>query len=373
MNTTDRFSRIRKMMLLRILVALVTTAGALAVGRMLAPVTGDQVAYIVALAAVSFCAWYCGLIPSSLSALLATAVLKFWVLPPVHTLRFSNPRQILDLLIFLLASALLIAMAEVHRRDNQTLRIAQGELETRVQERTAELDLANQSLRELTARVMQLQDEERRRIARELHDSVGQMLAALSMNLVAVGTGMERLQEMSRKVADSAGIVKEMQQEVRTISYLLHPPLLDEAGLASALRWYIQGFSERSKLQVELEVAEDFGRLPQDLETAIFRTVQECLTNIHRHSESPVAKICLRRSSNEIHLKVEDSGVGMPPEKLNEISSAGTPGVGIRGMRERLRQLGGTLEIRSTKKGTTVETRLPFAVSAAAIAGETAA
>ena len=177
-------------------------------------------------------------------------------------------------------------MAEVRRRDNETLPIAQGELEIRVKERTADLDLANQSLRQLTARVMQLQDDERRRIARELHDSIGQLLAALSMNLVTVGAGIERLQEMSQKIADSTGIVKEMQQEVRTVSYLLHPPLLDEVGLASALRWYIQGFSERSKLQVELHVPEDFGRVPQELETAIFRTVQECLTNIHRHSES---------------------------------------------------------------------------------------
>ena len=373
MNTKNLSFRIRRMLLLRISVALVITAGALEIGHILAPVAGDHAAYLVALAAVSFCAWYCGLVSSSLAALLAAAALKYWFLPPVQTFTFSNSRQILGLLLFLLASALLIAMAEVHRRDNETLRIAQGELETRVKERTSELDLANRSLRELTARVMQLQDEERRRIARELHDSIGQMLAALSMNLVTVGTGIERLQEISRKVADSTGIVKEMQQEVRTISYLLHPPLLDEAGLASALRWYIQGFSERSKLQVELEVPEDFGRLPQELETAIFRTVQECLTNIHRHSESPVARISLRRSSNEIHLKVEDSGVGMPPEKLNEVSSAGTPGVGIRGMRERLRQLGGTLEIRSNKKGTTVETRIPYGVSAAAIAGDTAA
>ena len=373
MNTADLVSRIRRMMLVRISAALLITASVLKIAHLLAPVSGDRVAYMLALAAVSFCAWYCGLVPSLLSALLATLVLKFWFVAPVRTFLFSNPKQILDLLIFLLASALLIAMAEVHRRDNETLRLAQGELETRVKQRTVELDLANQSLRELTARVMQLQDEERRRIARELHDSVGQMLAALSMNLVAVGTGMERLQEMSRKIADSTGIVKEMQQEVRTISYLLHPPLLDEAGLASALRWYIQGFSERSKLEVELEISEDFGRLPQELETAIFRTVQECLTNIHRHSESPVAKICLSRSSDEIHLKVEDSGVGMPPERLNELSSAGTPGVGIRGMRERLRQLGGTLEIRSSKKGTTVESRLPCAVSAVAIARETAA
>jgi signal transduction histidine kinase len=155
-----------------------------------------------------------------------------------------------------------------------------------------------------------------------------------------------------------------MNKEVRTVSYLLHPPLLDEAGLACALRWYVEGFSERSKIQVDLDIPEDFGRLPQELETAIFRTAQECLTNIHRHSGSPMAKIQLTRSEGKIRLKVKDNGVGIPAEKLDGVTAPGTLGVGLRGMRERLRQLGGSLDIHSDDKGTTVEAELSVARSA---------
>src|SRR2546430_10924596 len=148
-------------------------------------------------------------------------------------------------------------------------------------------------------------------------------------------------------VTDSAALVHEINKEVRTISHLLHPPLLDEAGLASALRWYIEGFAERSKVKVDLELPADFGRLSRELETAIFRTVQECLTNIHRHSESPIAKVRIARSDGHVRVEVEDRGKGIPPEKQSKMASNGTPGVGIRGMRERLRQLGGSLAINS--------------------------
>jgi len=157
--------------------------------------------------------------------------------------------------------------------------------------------------------------------------------------------------------------VAEMNKEVRTISYLLHPPLLDEAGLPSALRWYVDGFSQRSKIQVSLDIPEDFGRLPEDLEIAIFRTVQESLTNIHRHSGSPTARVGVDRADGVIHLTVEDRGSGVPVEKRDLVAAAGVPGVGISGMRERLRQLGGTLEIKSNEGGTTVEACLPNPVS----------
>jgi two-component system, NarL family, sensor kinase len=208
-----------------------------------------------------------------------------------------------------------------------------------------------------------LQDDERRRIARELHDSVGQMLAALGMNLAAVGTDIERLTKISNTVNDSASLVKELSKEVRTISHLLHPPLLDEAGLASALRWYVEGFAQRSKIEVDLEFPEDFGRLPREAETAIFRTVQECLTNIHRHSESPTATIRIAASDHHVRVEVEDRGKGIPPEKQFEMTSTGTPGVGIRGMRERLRQLGGSLDIHSNGKGTLIVAQLPVAAT----------
>src|SRR5579859_1386876 len=146
---------------------------------------------------------------------------------------------------------------------------------------------------------------------------------------------------------------------VRTISHLLHPPLLDEAGLSSALRWYVDGFGQRSGIVVDLDLPQDLERLPSELETAIFRVVQECLTNIHRHSESAVAKIRLRHRDNQILVDVQDEGKGIPPEKKEQMASSGTPGVGIRGMRERIRQLGGTLEIHSDGSGTLVAARLP--------------
>jgi two-component system, NarL family, sensor kinase len=158
-----------------------------------------------------------------------------------------------------------------------------------------------------------------------------------------------------------------MSSDIRTISYLLHPPLLDEAGLSSALTWYIKGFSERSKIEVDLRIPQDFGRLSRDLETAIFRVVQECLTNIHRHSGSSVAKVLISYSDGYVRVEVEDKGKGISPQKRAEIisSPAAIPGVGIRGMRERLRQLGGTLDVQSNGegKGMSVTALLPAALA----------
>jgi signal transduction histidine kinase len=272
-------------------------------------------------------------------------------------------QQAAGIVAFLLVSGILIAMGEARRRRENLLWSEQAELEEAVQQRTVELDRTNQNLRELSARLLQLQDDERRRIARELHDSVGQMLAALGMNLAAVGTDIERLTKISNTVNDSAALVKELSKEVRTISHLLHPPLLDEAGLASALRWYVEGFAQRSKIEVDLEFPKDFGRLPREAETAIFRTVQECLTNIHRHSESPTATIRIAATDNHVRVEVEDRGKGIPPEKQFEMTSTGTPGVGIRGMRERLRQLGGSLDIHSNGKGTLIVAGIPVAAT----------
>jgi len=185
------------------------------------------------------------------------------------------------------------------------------------------------------------------------------------MNLSAVQNGVKsaiaRLTEIVSTMADSSVMVKEMTSEIRTISYLLHPPMLDEAGLIPALRWYLQGFSERSKITVDLEVSEDFERLSGDLETTIFRVVQECLTNIHRHSQSRVAMIRIRRLNAHVEVEVRDQGKGISQEKLSEMLSSGTAGVGIGGMRERARQLGGSLEVKSAGegKGTAVLARLP--------------
>jgi signal transduction histidine kinase len=288
---------------------------------------------------------------------------RYLFLSPKYSLSIPDFPQVIGVLVFAVGAAAIAAIGEFVRRDSATLHRAQSDLEEKVRQRTAELNEANRSLGELSARLLHLQDEERRRIARELHDSVGQTLAALSMNLAAVGADIEKLTKTATVIADSTALVNDMSTDIRTISYLLHPPLLDEAGLSSALTWYVRGFSERSKIDIDLRIPGDFGRLSRDLETAIFRMVQECLTNIHRHSESNVARIFIAHSDGHVRVEVEDKGKGISPQKRSEIISSptATPGVGIRGMRERLRQLGGTLDIRSDGegKGTTVTARLP--------------
>lgn len=242
------------------------------------------------------------------------------------------------------------------------LQTDEGTLVTSAIRDITERKRAEESLRLLSGQLLHLQDQERRRIARELHDSAGQILAALGMNLSLVGSENGNIAPRAAKaIQESVGLVQELSRELRTISHLLHPPLLDEVGLASGLRSYLEGFTERSKISVDLELPEDLGRLQQDSETAIFRIVQECLTNIHRHSESPVARIRIRRTDIEVSLEVEDRGKGIPAEKRQAMDSGGTAGVGIRGMRERLRQLGGSLEINSNDAGTVVVARLPVA------------
>ena len=320
---------------------------------------GDALPFILLPAAVAFSAWYFGVGPAVLNVVLTLGAIDYWFLAPVHSFVVPSLPQGLCMAAFLLASGALIVMGETRRRQNARLRRGHTELEDRVRERTAELDAANSGLRELSARLMQLQDDERRRIARELHDSVGQLLVALNMNLASARSDLERLAKTTATLADSEGLVQEMSKEVRTISHLLHPPLLDEAGLESALRWYVDGFAQRSKIKVDLHLQENFRRLSRELETAIFRVVQECLTNVHRHSGSTVARIRLDQADGQVVIMIEDHGRGIPALKQIELSSTGAPGVGIRGMRERLRQLGGELEIVSKSTGTLVVAKLP--------------
>jgi PAS domain S-box-containing protein len=248
------------------------------------------------------------------------------------------------------------------RETREALNEARQKLEKRVRERTSELNQANDSLRELSGALLQMQDDERRHIARELHDSVGQLLAAIGMNL-----GMLQSQNLdpaaAKLLTETTGLLDEVNRETRTISHLLHPPLLDEAGLASALRSYVEEFSQRSKIDVDIDIASGFGRLSKEMEIAFFRIVQECLTNIHRHSGSPTALVQIVQESGKIAVKIKDAGKGIPPARQLELSSSRRTGVGFRGMRERLRQLGGTLEIQSDTQGTLVIASLPIAQS----------
>jgi PAS domain S-box-containing protein len=224
---------------------------------------------------------------------------------------------------------------------------------------------SEETLRRLSAYLMTLQDEERRRIARELHDSTGQKLAAAKLQLdTLVKSG--NLKSYEKIIVETTQWIDECFQEVRTLSQLLHPPLLDEAGLISATRWVVDGFSDRSKIQVDLQIAGEIGRLPQPIELAVFRVIQESLSNIHRHSGAKKAQIKLARADGGVSLEIRDNGKGMPPELLSG-SNHGKQvvGVGILGMRERLSQLGGTLKIESNKNGTTVKVSVPVAAAAA--------
>jgi len=358
-SDTPLSARISRSNLLRYLLSGSALLVAVSVCAGMSFLGGDRFAFVVLFMAVAFSAWYCGVAPATVTAMLALLGATYGSRPGIHALSPPTAGNFIGLVAFAVSSGLIILMGESRRRQNAALWQAQEELELKVQERTLDLDNVNRNLRDLSARLMQLQDDERRRIARELHDSVGQTLAALSMNLTTVRADIEQLARTAIALNDSEGLVREMVTEVRTISHLLHPPLLDELGLASALRWYVGGFSQRSNIKVDLDMPEDFVRLPAEMETAIFRVVQECLTNIHRHSGSPVARIRVRERDGHCHVEIEDKGKGIPSKKLEEMASAGTPGVGIRGMQERIRQLSGTMEISSGTSGTVVTVRLP--------------
>lgn len=211
---------------------------------------------------------------------------------------------------------------------------------------------------ELASCLQRLQDEERRRIARDLHDSVGQLLVAIAINMATIKKEAHKLgPEAVRVMDENAAMIDEIGKGIRTISHFLHPPLLDEVGLPSALRWYIDGFAERSNIKATLDIPENMNRLPQPMEIAIFRAVQECLTNVHRHSGSAVCAVRIAHDEDRVRVQVRDAGRGIPKEKQLNIRSSG--GVGIRGLQERMRLLGGSLEISSNEEGTTVTAILP--------------
>jgi PAS domain S-box-containing protein len=251
------------------------------------------------------------------------------------------------------------------RESEERLRTLSDGLEVQVRARTQELEQRNteilqqsEQLRELSNRLLKTQDDERRRIARELHDSAGQLITVLGMNLAGIAQRVGQNPSLSETVEDTQNLVQQLSREIRTTSYLLHPPLLDENGLSQAIHWYMQGLKERSDLDIELSIPENFGRLPADLELTIFRIVQEGLTNIHRHSGSKTATIRLSRSADSVLLRIEDHGNGISPEKLTAIRAQRT-GVGITGMRERVRHLKGVMDIQSNGTGATISVTFP--------------
>jgi len=249
------------------------------------------------------------------------------------------------------------------------LRSAHGELEARIARRTQQLQDANraleeeigvrrqteEALRQLSTRLLRVQDEERQRIARDLHDSTAQVLAALSMKLSVLHKGVSRFDRKLHGTLDECAALADLcVRQIRSMSYLLHPPLLEEMGLPAALRWCAEGFTQRSGIAVDVDLPPQFGRLPMDVENALYRIVQECLSNVQRHSGSPTARIALQRTAGGVELEVRDQGRGMPMAVGESGGGIENLGLGLLGMRERVRQLGGSMTINSTTKGSTV-------------------
>jgi signal transduction histidine kinase len=230
---------------------------------------------------------------------------------------------------------------------------------------------AEDAVRKLSARLLHLQDAERRKVARELHDSIGQYFVSLKMNFDLLRQGVSQ-EEMERVFADCVTLLDRGIVEARTLSHLLHPPLLDEAGFLSAARWYVDGFSERSKISVTLEAPPDLPRMPKDVEIALFRVLQESLTNIHRHSGSRSAEVRMAVMDGSVALFVRDFGKGISPDLLKQFETTRTgTGVGLAGIRERMCELGGTMELSSDgKAGATLEVSVPIPKKASLNSGE---
>ena len=253
-----------------------------------------------------------------------------------------------------------LTLSPVREQGVHTICVVATEL-TELIETNEALRVSELSLRQLSARLLKLQDEERRRIARDLHDTTGQKIAVLSMTLDRLAKLVDaRKVDVKDALMESRDVVGKIGEEIRTLSYLLHPPLLDECGLASAVLWYAEGFKKRSGIHLSVSIDEELVRLTTDAETALFRVLQESLTNVHRYSGSPSAEIRIFQSASKVHLEIIDHGKGVKAG-MERPAFAGAPtlGVGIPGMRERIRQLGGQLEVEFSNEGTRVYASLP--------------
>lgn len=385
----------RQRVLNRYSVAVAAAIVAILLRWVLDPALGHVAFYVTLYVTVTFCAIVCGFIPAIVSGFLGFLGIFYWFVDPRHSLLLITKSDIHAIVACFFVSAVLITLGETNRRKqlrlNQTidalttealerqraeerLRHAHEELELRVEDRTVELSRAlirlesaisisekkEEQLRSLSLRLMTLQDEERRRIARELHDTTGQTLAAIKMSVALIRQKHAANPDLIRLTDDLNALADEALQEVRTTSYLLHPPLLDEAGIASAARWFADGFARRSGIQLDCDIPEKMQRPPRDCELVLFRVLQECLTNVHRHSQATAASIRLRNDDDTFQLEIADNGNGIPEERLRRFNTSGnSAGVGITGMRERVHELGGSLEIRSFRGGTTISVALP--------------
>jgi signal transduction histidine kinase len=259
-------------------------------------------------------------------------------------------------------------------RAEELLRKAHADLERQVRERTRELEntlsafreevsvhrRTEEKLRELSLSVLRIQDEERRHVARDLHDTVGQTLTALKITLSTLENAVARYPQTAEFFTELNGLADQALREIRTTSYLLHPPLLDEAGFAAAASWYVDGFNKRSPIQVRLEFPEGV-RLPSSVEIVLFRVLQESLTNITKHAGATTVDVLLQADPTAISLSVRDYGRGISAERLAKMNGSGSDvGVGIAGMRERLKELGGRLEIESDSTGTLLKASVPL-------------
>jgi len=334
----------------------------------LEPIFGHAGFYATIYIAVVFAALVCGLGPSIVTAVVGTVGVIYWFVDPRHSLLIANRRDIHGLIACAVVCPVLIALGDANRRKRLEVKAARDLLEQRVQDRTAQLSqaLSNleaeiivrkttaEQLRRLSLRLMSIQDEERRRIARDLHDSAGQTLAAIKMSLALLQGSMAQSPPNLSLLDDLNALADEALQEIRTTSYLLHPPMLDEAGFASAARWFVDGFTKRSGIEVRCDIPEEMERLPQTVELVLFRILQEALTNVHRHSGATAAAVSLCSDSSCLKFQISDNGHGIPEKHLERFNEANGTGVGIAGMRERIRELHGEMSIQSGKAGTTM-------------------
>src|SRR5215831_8436951 len=335
---------------------------------LLDPVLGHVAFYVTIHIVVAYCAIACGYAPAIVTALIGFVGIFYWFVDPRHSLAAFRPSEIHGVVGFFLLTIVLIALGEAVRskqlrlnhtvdaltrevaekqQAQQELRAAHDELEQRVEARTRELsqaltrletEIANrkhseEQFRHLSLRLMTLQDEERRRIARELHDTCGQTLAAMKMSIALIRQLDNTRPELQALVDDLNALADEALQEVRTTSYLLHPPLLDEAGIASAARWFLEGFSRRSGIDVEVDIPQKMERPGRNCELVLFRVLQEGLTNVHRHAAATAATVRLHHDDGGFHLEIRDNGKGISDDDLRRLESSNNKsGVGISGM-----------------------------------------